>query len=133
MLKLNYSLYPVVFLLFLVGCSAAEQNRLQQQELLAQIKSDQPPVIVDVRTTAEYDAAHLPGAIHIPFWDSFTSSQLDNVTHQQTIVLYCEHGPRAGIAKFAYWIAGFSNVVYLDGHMSAWRKASLPLEKCSSC
>jgi rhodanese-related sulfurtransferase len=43
-------------------------------------------------------------------------------------VLYCAHGPRAGIAKFALKLSGFDNIVYLEGHMSAWKAAKLPVE-----
>jgi rhodanese-related sulfurtransferase len=42
--------------------------------------------------------------------------------------MYCEHGPRAGIAKLALSLSGFENISYLDGHMTAWRKSGLPIE-----
>ena len=35
---------------------------------MKQIAAGTAPVIVDVRSAAEYDDGHVPGAIHLPFW-----------------------------------------------------------------
>lgn len=86
-------------------------------------------MIVDVRSSLEYNAGHIPQAQHIPFWQSFTTDVLESQAKQNTIILYCEHGPRAGIAKFAYFLAGFKNIRYVEGHMTAWRSADLPMEQ----
>lgn len=102
---------------------------MQQQELLQLINTGQSPVIVDVRSQSEYQAGHVPGAIHVPFWNAFTTDSLDELEKSRSLVLYCEHGPRAGIAKLAFSLSGFDDISYLAGHMSAWRKAALPMEK----
>lgn len=102
---------------------------MQQQELLAQIKQGHPPLIVDVRSTYEYRYSHVPGAIHIPFWSAFSTKKLAGHKKNQTIVLYCEHGPRAVVAKFAFSLSGFQNISNLAGHMTAWKKAGLPVEE----
>jgi len=115
--------------LVLSACSTSSETHIQQTELLTLIQSKQRPVIIDVRSSMEYNAGHIPHAYHIPFWLSFTSRALNAAPKPQTLILYCEHGPRAGIAKFAYYLAGFENIRYLEGHMTAWRAAHLPMEK----
>ena len=45
------------------------------------------------------------------------------------LVITCEHGPRALMAKRLLAIYGYRNATLLDGHMLGWRKAGLPLEK----
>ena len=30
------------------------------------------------------------------------------------MVVYCEHGPRAGVARLVLWMTGFTDVRYLD-------------------
>ena len=70
----------------------------------------------------------MPGAKHISFWKAFSTDELDDYSPDELLVLYCEHGPRAGIAKFAFSLSGFNNMVYLDGHMTAWKVARLPVE-----
>lgn len=101
---------------------------MQQSELLEQIKKGQAPTVVDVRSGGEYQAGHVPGAINIPFWAAFGTDKLDAVDKSKVLVLYCEHGPRAGIAKFALRIAGFEKISYLAGHMTAWKKSGLEMD-----
>lgn len=113
----------------LQACSTSSETHIKQVELLSLLQSEQvPPIIIDVRSGAEYSAGHIPQAQHIPFWQSFTTDALDNNEKQEPVILYCEHGPRAGIAKFAYFMAGFKNIRYVEGHMTAWRKAGLAME-----
>jgi len=113
----------------LIACSTSSESHIQQAELVALLQINPPPLIIDVRSSMEYDSGHIPHAQHIPFWQSFTSDALDSHDKQDELILYCEHGPRAGIAKFAYFLAGFENIRYLEGHMTTWRSANLPMEK----
>ncbi|WP_051906285.1 rhodanese-like domain-containing protein [Methylomarinum vadi] len=115
--------------MFLAGCEASGQGYLSQQKLLQMINRSASPVVVDVRSQREYQAGHVPGALHVPFWTAFTTQRLVKVNKERLLVLYCEHGPRAGVAKLAFSLAGYQHVVYLAGHMSAWREAGLPMEK----
>ncbi len=121
-------LFASLLSFLLQACSTSSESHIQQAELLALLQSDDTPAIIDVRSSMEYNSGHIPDAQHIPFWQSFTSDALDTYDKQDELVLYCEHGPRAGIAKFAYFLAGFENIRYLEGHMTAWRSADLPME-----
>lgn len=106
---------------------AADDSHIAPDELLAAIQSSSPPVILDVRSQGEYDSGHVPGAIHVSFFDVLGS--LDRVPATSgPLVVYCEHGPRAGMAKLQLWAAGYDNVIYLEGHMSEWKSRGLPVE-----
>ena len=124
-----------VFFLSLVAvllsaCSSSSETHIQRAELLALLQDTQSkPMIIDVRSSMEYQAGHIAQAQHVPFWQSFSTDILDNHSPQDEVILYCEHGPRAGIAKLAYLMAGFEHVRYVEGHMMTWRKAGLPMEK----
>ena len=48
------------------------------------------------------------------------------------LVVYCAHGPRAAWAGRALRKAGYSDIVYLAGHMTAWEDAGRPLETSSA-
>ncbi len=122
-------LYLLISLIFILSaCESTGRTAMQQQTLLQLINAGNAPVVVDVRSGNEFKAGHVPGAIHVPFWAALTTDSLDNVEKHQPLVLYCEHGPRAGFAKLALRLSGFENISYLAGHMSAWRKAALPIE-----
>jgi len=119
--------FSIVFLLIMQACSNDAKTHITQSALLQQMQESSPPVIIDVRSEYEYQAGHIPAALHIPFWDTFFTEQLQSYSTAQSFVLYCEHGPRAGIAKWGLSMQGFENIRYLQGHMSAWRKAGLPI------
>ncbi len=121
-------LFLSILSLLIQACSTSSETHIKQSELLTLLQSEQFPIIIDVRSSREFNAGHIPHAQHIPFWQSFTSDALDNKEKQEKVVLYCEHGPRAGIAKLAYTSAGFKNILYLQGHMTSWRKSGLPME-----
>ena len=112
------------------GCaSATTPDRVAPEALLASIAARTAPVIVDVRTRHEYDAGHVPGAIHVPFYRLLVRQDDLPGPREQPVVVYCEHGPRAGIAGFALRLAGFTDVRYLDGHMSGWKARGLLTER----
>jgi rhodanese-related sulfurtransferase len=122
----------VVLALSLVLSACAHQENtmthLPANELDARIESGDAPTVIDVRSSWEYKKGHVPNAVHIPFWSIFWRTDELAVGKDEPIVVYCEHGPRAGIARFALHNAGFTNVLYLQGHMTHWRKQGLPIE-----
>jgi rhodanese-related sulfurtransferase len=111
------------------GCaSAGMPDRVMPDALLAAIDAGTAPVIVDVRTRREYEAGHVPGAIHVPFYTLLVGQDEVPGPRDRLLVVYCEHGPRAGVARLALRLAGFTDVRYLDGHMSGWKRRGLPRE-----
>lgn len=119
-----------IMTLLVTACSTSSETHIKPAELMELLQAEQAkPIIVDVRSGMEYNSGHIPYAKHIPFWQAFSSDALDDLDKQQDIYLYCEHGPRAGISKFAYYLAGFENIRYIEGHMTSWRAAGLPMEQ----
>jgi len=104
------------------------ESHISAQELLARIAAGTAPTIVDVRSGSEFESGHVPGAIHIPFWAAFARASQIPTPPDQPVVIYCAHGPRAGLAKAALRSAGYRHVVYLEGHMTGWQRAGLPEE-----
>jgi rhodanese-related sulfurtransferase len=104
------------------------RSPIKPLELLRHIESATAPTIVDVRSGWEFEKGHVPGALHIPFWAAFGRSSEIPTAHEAPVIVYCAHGPRAGFAKAALRLSGFHRVLYLEGHMSGWRKLGLPVE-----
>jgi hydroxyacylglutathione hydrolase len=44
------------------------------------------------------------------------------------MVILCEHGQRAMLARFVMGLYGYRNTSLLEGHMKDWKKAGRPLE-----
>ncbi len=88
-------------------------------------KSDSA-VLVDVRERDEWDAGHLPGAVHVP--RSFIESRIASVVPDPgaPVILYCASGNRSAFAAKTLEELGYTNVSSLAGGFSAWQDAGLP-------
>lgn len=115
-------------LFFAFACLARPDASIAPAELAREIEAGSAPVIVDVRSNGEYTAGHVPGAIHLPFLEAEARAGEIPGERDAPVVVYCEHGPRARIAAGKLRDAGFSHIVALEGHMSGWREAGLPVE-----
>jgi rhodanese-related sulfurtransferase len=100
-----------------------KSDRVSAEVLLRRIDAGTAPVILDVRSSAEFARGHVPGAQHIPFWR--VSSQIDQFRppRDAEVVVYCGHGPRAFVAARALRRKGYTRVSFLEGHFSQWRRA----------
>lgn len=96
---------------------------MQSKDLARRIKSKQPPTVVDVRSGFEYRNGHIPGAIHAPAWKILLRLAQIPADRGAELVVTCEQGPRAQLAKGLLSAIGYRNVVLLEGHMSGWRQA----------
>ena len=109
-----------------VSWSSAEL--ITPQALVPQLGTPQAPLILDVRSEAEYQDGHIPGAINIPYREVPNRvSEIAEFTDRE-VVVYCEVGVRAGIAEAALEQAGFERIRHLEGDMRRWRQEDLPLE-----
>lgn len=112
----------------ILAASSDNSTYVTPAELHELLNTGRAPVIVDVRSNREYKSGHVPGAIHLPFWLAFARSGEVDAPKDELVVVYCAHGPRAGIGKAALLLEGFTQVRYLRGHMTDWYKAGLPVE-----
>lgn len=114
--------------LLLMSCLAGCAPHISRSELASRIEAGRPPPILDVRTAGEYSASHVPGAVHIPFYSVIGRRHELPSADGQPLVVYCEHGPRAGLARIGLFLAGAGEVRFLEGHMTAWKEDELPVE-----
>jgi len=97
--------------------------------LLDQIGRGESPAVLDVRSSGEFAGGHVPGAVNVPLTSVLAGSVDVRVGKDETVVVYCGHGPRAWLAGEALRWRGYARVTYLDGHMAAWRRAGLREER----
>jgi hydroxyacylglutathione hydrolase len=102
---------------------------MQPLELAEKIAKGQPPAVIDVRTGFEFRTGHIPGAINAPIWKILLRLAALPADRQAAMIVLCELGPRAVMARSLLEFIGFRNIDLLDGHMAAWRRANLPMEK----
>jgi hydroxyacylglutathione hydrolase len=102
---------------------------MKPENLIRQLKTKTPPLVIDVRSGFEYASGHIPKSINLPVSSlPFKRASLPKDL-QTLLVITCEHGPRAVLAKGILGLLGFKNCELLDGHMLAYRQKEFPLEK----
>jgi rhodanese-related sulfurtransferase len=123
-------------LLFVSGCSAGkegtggmesmesteelkgEYKRISAQAAKEMIDSGEEPVILDVRTQAEYDEGHIEGAVLLPY-DEIDERAAEFLPDKNTkILVYCRSGNRSAIASHALIALGYTDVTDFGGIIS---------------
>ncbi|MGH3332630.1 MAG: ArsR/SmtB family transcription factor [Nocardioidaceae bacterium] len=103
-----------------------DTEEVETQDLLRRVQGGEV-VVLDVRPQPEYDAAHLPGALHIPLDE--LSERLSELPRDREIVAYCR-GRYCVLAHDAVRLLeaeGRSARRATDGFLE-WRLAGLPVE-----
>lgn len=77
--------------------------------------------VVDVRNRSEWEAGHLPGAIHIPV--GHLAERLAEIPRDKPIVMQCQSGGRSAIASSVLQRLGISAVANLSGGIQGWQRA----------
>ncbi|WP_028863843.1 rhodanese-like domain-containing protein [Psychromonas aquimarina] len=114
----------------LLLCSLFAQSKVMQIEpsaLLEQIKKQQAPILLDVRTAREFTQGHIQGAVNIPYDQLLNQMQKIKDYKEQEIVIYCRSGRRAQVAADILKNKGFKHLSDLDGHMLLWQELNYPL------
>ena len=99
----------------LAGCSS--DSGVADNARLRELQAQGAPVI-DVRTTGEFEAGHIPGAIHVPL-ESLTSAA-EGLDPSAPVVLYCATGARSAEAAHVLRSLGFERVYDLTAGIIAW-------------
>jgi len=101
--------------------------KLVPVELSARLAESAPPLVLDVRSDAEWNAGHIAGAMHIPVDE--VEARLAEIPRDRDVVVHCAVGPRANRAEATLAKAGYERVIHLEGGFLAWSAAGLPIEK----
>lgn len=99
------------------------------EELEKKHKIGEALSVLDVRSRAEYTSGHIRGAHHAPLANVLTSVQAVVKNKEELLVLVCEHGPRAQLARIFLKLNGYKHLELLDGHMSQWRSSGRAVKK----
>jgi rhodanese-related sulfurtransferase len=105
----------------LTGMVAANTRRgespsLTPLQLQQEMASENPPLLIDVRTAFEYRAGHLKGAINIPL--ESLRERLEEIPRDKPVVTQCNVGYRSYISQQILLQNGFSHVRNLSGGYS---------------
>jgi len=89
-------------------------------ELKAQLDSDEPVVLVDVRRPPEWEIVHLDGSLLIPLDE--LDQRLGELNPAEELVVLCRVGIRSARAVALLRERGFDHARHLIGGLRAWAK-----------
>jgi len=80
--------------------------------------------VVDVRTPAEFETGHVPGALNIPF-DEMGKRHAEIGPPSTPVLIYCRTGHRSGIAGQTLREKGFAQIFDLRSY-DLWAPSQAP-------
>ena len=106
-----------------------EARRLSVQTLQERLTSEDAPRVLDVRTPAEFETAHIPGSYNVPL-DNLREHRAELRAHlDEDVVLVCRTGGRAEQAEKALAEVGLPGLRVLEGGMVAWESNGAPVNR----
>jgi hydroxyacylglutathione hydrolase len=101
------------------------KGRIQQKSPQEIYEADMP--ILDVRAQSEYEAEHIPGALHIHLGQ--IAQRLREIPDDEPLAVQCSSGTRSQMVASILHKHGYTNIVNMAGGLDAWKKAKLPVER----
>jgi rhodanese-related sulfurtransferase len=93
-------------------------NGVSAEQLHTELQSDNPPLLLDVRTPDEVKQMALPGSLFIPLGK--LRGRINEVPRNRPIVCFCKASLRGYEAARILLAAGYDNIRVLDGGLAMW-------------
>ncbi|MET0126343.1 MULTISPECIES: rhodanese-like domain-containing protein [Pseudomonas] len=127
----NHYLITGAFIILLGMLIAYELSKggrsLSTGELTALVNKDQA-VVIDIRSTKDYAAGHIVGALNFPNDKVLTRTSELEKYKAKTLIIVDAMGQQAGSVARELLKSGFT-AAKLSGGVSTWRADNLPLVK----
>jgi glyoxylase-like metal-dependent hydrolase (beta-lactamase superfamily II)/rhodanese-related sulfurtransferase len=99
-------------------------ERITARSAAERLARPDPPLLVDVRTTREWDEVHIEGTLNLPL--SQLAERLGELPADRLLIVHCASGYRSAIATSLLRREGLPHVANLVGGLAAWTAAQLP-------
>jgi len=102
-------------------------ERVTPAEAAGALSSATPPLVLDVRAPREWQEGHLAGSVNIPL--NKLADRVGELSPSQPVLVHCAGGYRSSIAAGILQQHGLQHVSELQGGLSAWERAGLPVRR----
>ena len=124
------ALFVVGMGVMLSGCASAANesgkkeeasgyHRISPEEAKQMITAEKDLVLIDVRTPAEYQEKHIPGARLVPN-ETISNQPIEGVPKNAKILVYCRTGHRSEQAAKKLIAMGYEHVYDMAGGITSW-------------
>lgn len=111
------SLWKSAAAVLVAGC-AASGDVISAEEAKKIMDQNPEALILDVRTEEEYEEGHIPSAKLLPLDEVKSRAEAELTDKEQTILIYCRSGARAGEAVQILQDLGYADVHQFGGILS---------------
>jgi rhodanese-related sulfurtransferase/glyoxylase-like metal-dependent hydrolase (beta-lactamase superfamily II) len=102
-------------------------DRVSPAMLAEELASQNPPLVIDVRTPGEWAAGHIEGSMNFPL--THLKERIEEVPRNRKVAIHCTGGYRSSIAASLLKQHGITNLVELAGGIAAWEAVKLQVVK----
>lgn len=95
-------------------------QRISAQAVAELLTTKVPPLVLDVRTTQEWESGHIDGSLNVPL--PHLAERMQEVPTDRPVVVHCASGYRSSIAMGVLESSGRTNAMDLVGGYEAWVK-----------
>ncbi len=96
-------------------------------EMIEKNKDNSQFVLLDVRTPAEFESAHLEGAENVDYQSSSFKEEIGQLDKEKKYLVYCRSGIRSANAVQIMRSAGFNEIYNILGGITLWADEGFPL------
>jgi len=113
------------------GFSDSDQQTIESVDAatFAQYVTSEKPILIDVRTEAEFTGERLEGAINIDYFDPLFHTRLRELDKHKKYAIYCRSGGRSVQTLLIMKEMMFRRVFDLQGGIIAWTREGLPTSR----
>jgi rhodanese-related sulfurtransferase len=119
----------------LIADALQRVREIKPWDLRDALRSEPPPLVLDVREPAEFARARIPGSLNVPRgvleqaceWDHDETVPELVTGRSRPIVVVCRSGKRSVLAADTLQHLGFTNVVSLAMGMRGWNDFDQPV------
>ncbi len=100
---------------------------VNEAEARLRTESDPRPLLVDVRERSEFESLRADGAALVPM--SSFATDYAGLPKDRPLLVVCAAGGRSAAATAFLLRSGWTDVLNVDGGMTAWERAGLPVKR----
>jgi hydroxyacylglutathione hydrolase len=96
-------------------------ERLSAPLVAEELASANPPLLLDVRNSREWEARHIDGSVNVPL--NHLQERIGEIPRDRRIAVHCAGGYRSSIAASILHQHGITHLIELAGGLAAWDAA----------
>jgi rhodanese-related sulfurtransferase len=97
-------------------------ERITAPVLAEELAGPDPPFLLDVRSSHEWESQHIDGSLNIPL--NHLQERISEIPRDRRIAVYCAGGYRSSIAASILHQYGIINLIEMAGGLAAWNSIS---------